>query len=261
MKTILDRLPLYLSYYLQKVDEHSLQGPFAFHFANDILKGDSGKDFTYIELKRAELKRSELEIDYFTFGKASKLSLRSRKKVSDIAKKGISTQKKSELFYRIIRKYNYNVVLELGTSLGINTCYLAEAVEDGRVITIEGHPSVADIAEKTFSQLGFSNIQLIRENIDETLAYSISGFNKLDFAFIDANHQSQALFNYFNTLLPKMSSQGAMAIDDIRWSRDMFNGWQMIIRNPRISHVFDLGDFGILFFKDVSSAQYFVLHF
>lgn len=254
------RVPLYLRHYLYRVDEHSLQGPFAFDFVMHVVKGKTGADFSAIEGRRAELKKSKKEVEYVTFGNTSQLSPGKRKKVAGIASRGISSRQKSQLFYRIIRAYNCHSVFELGTSLGINTCYLAKAATAGTVVTFEGHPALASLAKETFNCLGINNVKLIAENIDDVLERQVNAEEKIDFVFIDANHRSEALNKYAGILSKKMHEESVMVVDDIRWSRDMYEGWKKICENNKISHVFDFCDFGVLFFRNTHKLQHFLLH-
>lgn len=259
MNQLFSRIPLYVWHFLHKVDEHSLQGPFAFNFVSTIVKGKCDVDFSEIEAFRNKLKQSKEEISYSTYGQASGLSAKRRKKVAHIARSGISSPKRSALFFRIIKAFNLKVVVELGTSLGINTCYLARAAADGKVITFEGHGKLAKIARQTFDHLGCKNIELVNRNIDDSLPQVAAGLAKIDFAFIDANHRSDALLHYFEIFLPKIHEDSIVVVDDIRWNPDMFSGWKKICGHAEISHIFDFGDFGVLFFKENIPTQHFIL--
>ncbi|MEJ7676871.1 MAG: hypothetical protein WKG06_03140 [Segetibacter sp.] len=52
--------------------------------------------------------------------------------------------------FRIVNYYQANNIIELGTSLGITTSYLASANLKGNVYTFEGAKQVAAIAKQTF---------------------------------------------------------------------------------------------------------------
>lgn len=258
---VLSRLSMYAWYLLHQVDEHSLQGPFAYEFATKVIKGKSEADFSSLRKLREALRNDRREISYQTFGITSSLSKKSRRKVSSISRHGISSHKKSALLYRIIHHFQYKNIVELGASLGINACYMAMAAPDGKVSTIEGHEEIATIAANTFQIAGLQNIDLVRGNIDEVLPALLSETQEVNFAFIDANHHSEALNRYFEHFIPKMSPNGALAIDDIRWSRDMWQGWKYLISHEKVSHSFDLGDIGIMFFKDTRPARHTVLNY
>lgn len=261
LNTTFSRLPLYAWYLAHQVNEHSLQGPFSFDFATKVIYGKIEADFSNVEKLRTALTNDQTEITYKTFGKTSSLSRASRKRVASIAKHGISSRKKSALLYRIIRYFGYKKIVELGTSLGINTCYLAQASPTGRVITIEGHEEIAAIAAHNFRTTGISNAELIIGDIDTVLPKLLSRNDDVDFVFIDANHHSEALKRYFQVILPKINPSGALVVDDIRWSRNMWKGWKSLISHEKVSHSFDLGSMGILLFRNAPVPQHLVLNF
>jgi predicted O-methyltransferase YrrM len=68
--------------------------------------------------------------------------------VASIAKNVTKIKKYGQLLFRMVKEYKPKTVLELGTSLGITTSYLAIANPDANVTTIEGSKEVAAIAEE-----------------------------------------------------------------------------------------------------------------
>ena len=81
--------------------------------------------------------------------------------------------------------------------------------------------------------------------------------NKLDFVFIDANHKSEAILNYFNLCLSKVHSNTVIVIDDIYWSSDMEKAWKKIKNSPQVMSTIDLFELGIVFFNpDLHKKHY-----
>ncbi len=258
LKLAFERLPLYISYFLKKVDDHSLQAPFAYAFYR-LLKRAGDSEIPRIEEARRQLLNSTAEISYFTFGKQSSLNPSQKSKVSAIAKLGISDRLSSQKLSAIIRKFNCEIIIELGTSLGINTCYLAEANPNGKVFTFEGHPELCHFSRKLFNELEYKNIEQIEGDIKKTFPAFLKRIDQVDFLYIDANHSSAALLDYFRLIDTKISEHTIVVIDDIRWSRDMYFGWKVIRKFPRVSHSFDAGNTGYLFFKKGFSKQHYVI--
>ena len=60
----------------------------------------------------------------------------------------------------MIKYYQPGSILELGTSLGITSAYLALAKPDAKMITMEGSKEIAKKALQNFETLGLNNIEL-----------------------------------------------------------------------------------------------------
>jgi len=261
LKFLLERIWLYLTYFFQKVDGHSLQGPYSFNFYTEIIKGDRYTPDKNIERKRSQFLNSKQSINYHSYGTVSQLSGQSRSKISRISERGISSFKKSRLLHNIITKYNHHVILELGTSLGINTSYLAKSSPDGIVYTFEGHVELCEIASSTFNELGFDNVKLVEGNITDTLPVLLNKLETIDFAFMDANHRSEYVLAYFNLLSEKIHERSVIVVDDIRWNQNMYAGWKNIVLSPLVSQSFDLGNVGIVTFEKNIVKRHYKLTF
>ena len=65
----------------------------------------------------------------------------------------------------MVNHFKPNTILELGTSLGISTLYMASANQNSKVYTIEACPETYGIAKNNF--IGLKNrIDAINENFD-----------------------------------------------------------------------------------------------
>ena len=89
-------------------------------------------------------------------------------------------------------------ILELGTSLGVSSSYLAAGNKRSEIITIEGDPSLSKIAQSNWNKLGLSNINLMNESFDTALAKIKD--QKFDLIFIDGNHKLLPTLKYFKQL-------------------------------------------------------------
>ena len=125
------------------------------------------------------------------------------------------------MLYRIVNYYQPANILELGTSLGITTSYLAKGNEQGSVFTCEGSAAIAAIAKKNFDQLQIKNIWLTQGDFAKTLQPLLNQTGKIDLAFIDGNHRKEPTLDYFDLLLNSSTSSTIFIFDDIHWSREM----------------------------------------
>src|SRR5262245_33383207 len=105
-------------------------------------------------------------------------------------------------------------VLELGTSNGYSTLWLADAAAaiGGRVTTVEIDRQRAELAEENFRRAGFAPlIELRVEDAGAVLASSAE--SSWDFVFLDAERDRYV--DYWPQLLRVMSVPGLLAVDNV----------------------------------------------
>lgn len=249
----------FLIHWLREVDEHSLHSPFTYSFHKKIIQRDRHEpEFIAIEEIRKKLQLDERTIEVTDLGAGSRVNKGSQKKVKRIAEYEISKPRFSRLWYRVARSNKSKNILEIGTSLGINTLYLSQAIENGKLITIEGCPSTAAIAQENFDKLQHCPIELLIGDA----AQKIAGITEsLDLAYIDANHTYQGTTKYFELLLPKIHSDSIMIFDDIHWSDGMEKAWNEVRKHPSVRLSLDLFSAGILFFKEGLPREHFRIQY
>jgi predicted O-methyltransferase YrrM len=89
--------------------------------------------------------------------------------------------------------YRFNTILELGTSLGITTGYLALGNQQANVITMEGSVAIAEKALENFRDMNLKNVKLVQGNFDDTLSKVLTALERIDMAFVDGNHRKLQL--------------------------------------------------------------------
>ncbi len=103
-------------------------------------------------------------------------------------------------------------ILEVGTSVGYSTIWLAEAASwtGGRVTTIEQNHDKIRRAKENLTQAGITNTTILHGNALEVLA-GLPG--KFDFALIDADKEN--IVPYFDAIAGMLSRGGIIAIDNM----------------------------------------------
>lgn len=248
----------YFNYWLDAVNEHSLHSPFLFDLYTNVIKQTPLPD-PVIEKLRANLLKNNREIAVEDLGAGSTHFAQDSRKVSDIAATSSSSIGFSTLYARLIKHSNAKTIVELGTSFGLNTVYLAQQ-KDATVYTFEGSASIAEIAQSTFEFAAATNINLIKGNIDTTLPATLSRIKKIDFAFLDANHRYEPTKRYFEQLLPALHHRSVMVIDDIHGNAGMQQAWTELCKHSLVYTSLDLYRCGILFFDPSLNKQHVVLH-
>lgn len=247
----------FLAYWLEAVDEHSLHSPFFFDLHTVHIKPPPVPgQFEEIENLRGKLLHDQRTITVQDFG--SKAKKQSNAKVSTIARTSLSSKRYSTIYFRLASAFQASTIVELGTSFGINTLYLAKAPA-ATVTTFEGAPAIADIASLTFEFAGSKNIQAVVGDIDKTLPVFLQHTRRVDFAFIDANHRYEPTLRYFGWLLKKMHERSVLVVDDIHYSPEMARAWKEMKRHRLVCASADLFRCGILFFDPSLNKQHVIL--
>jgi predicted O-methyltransferase YrrM len=150
---------------------------------------------------------------------------------------------------RLVHLEKPNVILELGSSLGISAAYLQSGNPSSAITTVEGDPELAKLANTTFAELDMTGIQLVVSTFEEFLESPGNNDRKIDLLFLDGNHHSKALLQYYEKLKSNFSVNTIVLVDDIYWSKDMQEGWRKLIDLPEVTQSVDCFRFGMLFFK------------
>ncbi len=213
-----------------------------------------------VENERSVFIKNNTNITFVEYGAGSKLQNGNIRKVSDIAKSSLSGSWQCRLMFNIIRRYSPNNILEVGTSLGISTAYLASASSSSTIVTLEGNPSSAAKARALFDRLVMTNISIIEGEFGETIDIALVTLSKVDCAFIDGNHRKQATIDYFHQIRAFTDKNSFIIIDDIYWSYGMQEAWQEIISHESVAFSIDLFRFGIVFFDhSIMEKQHFLM--
>ena len=242
---------------------HGIHSPFVFDFVKKVMN-DSRHFYAFdpIEQMRKSLLVNNKVLTIEDFGAGSQVTKSNERKVSDIARSALKPKKFGQLMFRTVNHCRSNNIIELGTSLGITTAYLASANLNGNVYTFEGAKQVAAIAKQTFDSLSINNIQVIEGNFDDTLQKQLNKMSCVDFAFVDGNHRKKPTIQYFEQLLEKSTESSVFIFDDIHWSEEMEEAWKYIKYHSAVTLTIDLFFIGIVFFrKEQKVAQHFTIRF
>ncbi|MFN0081015.1 MAG: O-methyltransferase [Ferruginibacter sp.] len=254
----------YLKYYFTASNGkgHGVHSPFVFEFIKYVLNDKKEYScYNSIEKIRKHLLENSNIIEVEDFGAGSTVIKTKNRVVKSIAASSLKSKKFSRLLFRIVQYYHKKSVLELGTSLGTSTAYLASA-NNVSVTTMEGSKSIAQIARDNFSQLGLNNIDIIEGDFNNTLPVFLSANKNIDLVFLDGNHRKKSTLEYFEALLLNASEETIFVFDDIHWSEEMEEAWEIVKQNQKVTLTIDLFFIGIVLLgKDFKAKQHFTIRF
>lgn len=241
---------------------HAIHSPFVYEVYTKAIRPKENKasEFKYIEQLRQQLLQDSTEIEILDLGAGSRKNKSNCRKIKEIARNAEKPARFGRLFYRLTNYLKPATILELGTSLGLTTAYFASAAPDSSLLTFEGCPETARIAQENFSRLGVDNIKTIVGNIDDTLPIALEKCVKgVDMVFFDANHRFEPTIRYYE-LARQYANPGAVFIfDDIYWSDEMKLAWEYIKSRPEVTITIDLFWVGLVFFRKEQVKENFVL--
>ena len=242
---------------------YGIHSPFVFELYTNVIAGDTKeKIFESIEVYRKELLGCDIGIIRKSIAESLNGGFRGELvKLSRIARTVSVPPHLGRLLYRLVKHFQPQVMLELGTSVGISSMYMAQANPNGTLYTIEGDEAVFGIAQKRFQAMNLANIKPICGTFETELPHLANEVSSFDFVFIDGDHNGTKLLQYFNVILPKLNENSIVVVDDIRWSNDMEDAWRELKANRQVSVSIDLFRCGVLFFRKGIAKQNFMLRY
>lgn len=254
----------YLRYYLTAANGrgHGIHSPFVFDFITKVLN-DTQRYPAYdtIEQLRRRLLKDTTVVEIKDMGAGSAYKGTHTRSIAAIAKHAAKPPRLGQLLYRVARHYKPSTILELGTSLGLSTAYLATGMPNARLWTIEGAAPIADTASRNLHALNHSPT-IITGSFDEILPSLLPAIPPIDLAFVDGNHRLHPTLRYFDILLRHASPASVLIFDDIHWSNEMEAAWTSIKNDPRVYLTIDLFFLGFVFLRDEFKVkQDFIIRF
>ena len=232
-----------------------VHSPYLFEWVRMVMM-DKNAYYIWGEIERCREKmlRDERVLRFVDFGSGAKEKGEVReRRVRELAKNSLASKRYAQVLSRLVNwlgetqeeKKGLKIV-ELGTSLGITTAYLAAMDSRNTMVTYEGCEDVANVARENWNRLNISNISCVIGEINiERLAQDIE---QLDVAFIDANHTYASTCQYFDVLAGKVHEKSVIVVDDIHHSAEMERAWKEICSDERVTSTIDLYQMGLVFF-------------
>ena len=264
---------------------HGVHSPYLFEWVRMVMS-DKNTYYVWDEIEeiRQEMLKDTRELEFVDYGSGGPLPTSPSKgrsanirRVCDIAKGSLARRKDAQLLARLVGWLGRPLltspsrggigdeasedrkgltIVELGTSLGVTTAYLAAMDSRNKVVTYEGCPAVAEVARANWEKLGLSNIACVVGEITvdslqltvDSLQLAVDSLSGIDVAFIDANHTCEATLTYFNALASRVHEKSVVVVDDIHYNEDMEKAWKAICADERVTTTMDLYRMGLVFF-------------
>jgi predicted O-methyltransferase YrrM len=230
---------------------HGIHSPFVFNLITKVLRNKINSDIVSdIEKLRHELISDQRLIRVTDYGSGAARSIGNLRKVSEITRYSSVPMKYGILLANMSSEFGGDHIVEFGTSMGISSMYLASGCQSATVSTIEGCPEISAIAEENFGKAGINNIKLYTGSFKEILTVIKSEEKNPGLVFIDGDHRKKSVVEYFNEMADISDSKTVFILDDIHYSCEMGEAWEVIKKHKRVSITIDIFRMGIVFFRE-----------
>ncbi len=252
----------FLKYRFKSQTKFDIHSPFVYELLIKCIN-DKKKylDYIVIENLRKDLLKNKKTIEIQDFGAGSLISSSKTRTISEITLNSAKQKKYAQLLFRLIKYFQPQNILELGTSMGISSAYMAKAAPNAQLITIEGSNNISEIAIENFRELNIENIIVKTGNFDNILKDVLKENRNFDFIFFDGNHRKEPTLKYFQQCLSYKKPDTVFIFDDIHWSEEMEEAWAEIKNSEQVSMSIDLFFIGLIFFRKEFTKQHFIIRF
>lgn len=253
----------YIKYWLfaKHKKGHGIHSPFVYDLIKNVFtKKMLNSDLSKINKIYSKYRKSNDILKFTEIGAGSSYNKSRKMSVGQIVKRSSINRKYGSLIYKLIQYFNSKEILELGTSVGISTAYIAQAAPNSELISIEGVEAKIKIAKEIASELK-QHTKFIHGDFDTILSSVVEKYDNLDFVFFDGNHKKKCTIEYFESCLTKIQNDSVFIFDDIHWSTEMEDAWEYIKYHSKVKVSIDLFRLGLIFFIKEMSKEHYVIKF
>ena len=266
---MLFQIKSYLKFLWNSKNEHAVHSPFVFNLITkcfydtktkpDPSGSEQAKQYAVLKEYRNSLLENKNTIEVTDFGMGSKVFKSNTRQINKIAKTAGITPKRAELLFRITNYFKPENILEMGTSLGLATSALALGNLKAKITTLEGCPETANQCQLQLQKFNFNNVELVIKEFSNYLENCQLQPENCQLIYFDGNHSKKATLEYFELLLPTICNETLWIFDDIHWSPDMEEAWEIIKNHPKVTVTIDTFQWGIVFFRQEQPKEHFVI--
>nr|WP_315233908.1 class I SAM-dependent methyltransferase [uncultured Flavobacterium sp.] len=261
---MLFQIKSYLQYLWHSKNEHAVHSPFVFSLLTKCFYDKKSKpEYAILKKYRNSLLANNKTIEVTDFGAGSKVFKSNTRVISKIAKTAGISPKRAELLFRITHYFQPDTILEIGTSLGLATSALSLGSRSvgikAKIITLEGCPETAKQAQLQFQKFNFNTIRSEITEFSTYLQNCTLNTEHFSLIYFDGNHSKKATLDYFELLLPTITNETVWIFDDIHWSPEMEEAWEIIKKHPKVTVTIDTFQWGLVFFRREQPKEHFVI--
>lgn len=265
---MLFQIKSYLKFLWNSKNEHAVHSPFVFNLITKCFYDKKTKpEYAILKKYRKSLLENKNFIEVTDFGAGSKVFKSNTRQIAKIAKTAGISPKRAELLFRVTDYFKPETILEIGTSLGLATSALALGSRSlgtkAKVITLEGCPQTANQSQLQLQKFNFNNVNSVitefEKYLQEIKLRLKTETENFELIYFDGNHSKEATLAYFELLLPTITNDSVWIFDDIHWSSEMEDAWEIIKNHPKVKVTIDTFQWGFVFFRREQEKEHFII--
>jgi predicted O-methyltransferase YrrM len=253
-------LKSYINFLWNSKNEHGVHSPFVFDLVTKCFYDKKiYPEYSILKDYRNSLLQNKNTIEVTDFGAGSKVFKSNKRQISKIVKTAGISPKRAELLFRIVNYFQPENILEIGTSLGLATAALALGNKKAKIISLEGCANTINQCQLQLQKFNINNFECVNTKFEDYLkTYNLKP-TTYDLIYFDGNHSKKATLEYFELLLPIITNDSVWIFDDIHWSKEMEEAWEIIKNHPKVTVTIDTFQGGIVFFRKEQEREHFVI--
>lgn len=246
----------YIKFLITSTNHHGVHSPFVYDLVTQCFYDKTSYE-AYSDLKtyRQNLLRNDSVIRITDLGSGSKSNISNERQIAEIARTSGTPLKRAKLLYRLTSYFEFDTILELGTSLGIATQAMHLGHPKAKITSIEGCPNTSVFTKQQLQN--YNSISILTGDFNTYIPELKT--NSYDLIFFDGNHNKKATLDYFEVLLPTAHNDTVFIFDDIYWSKGMKEAWEVIKNHPQVTITIDTYFWGFVFFRKEQVKEHFII--
>lgn len=233
-----------------------IHSPFIFGLSNNILAFLNEKDPQITVNYREYLTSNTSRVSLFEKdGSSFDISISLRYQKTSIS------SKYGKMLRGIQNFLDAKNILELGTSLGVSALYFDSNASIINTIDMNdiGRKMIQNFSDKNKTDL--SNLHFHIGTFEKKLPEVLLEMKKVDLAFVDGDHTYLSTIKNVKNIIPFLSENSCIILDDIRWNKEMYTAWEELNSNSIFNYTIDFGRIGILCrINNHAPKQHFIIN-
>ncbi|MFC4740890.1 O-methyltransferase [Flavobacterium ponti] len=255
---MLQLIKSYLKFLKNSTNQHGVHSPFVYSLVTKCFYDNKNyAEYEILKKYRKSLLTNKDFIEVTDFGAGSRVFKSNKRQISKIVKTAGISSKRAKLLFRVVNYFQPTTILEIGTSLGLATSALSLGNKTSKIISLEGCSNTITIAKSQLQDI--NNIEFINTRFEDYFQNSKLQTPNFQLIYFDGNHSKKATLDYFELLLPTTTNETVWIFDDIHWSKDMEEAWEIIKKHPKVRVTIDTFQWGFVFFRTEQEKEHFVV--
>jgi predicted O-methyltransferase YrrM len=165
-----------------------------------------------------------------------------------------SSRPRLALLAHLVKMVDAKSILEIGTAYGMSAIAMAKAQEKPALITVDGFEPQISISRRLFrATFPDGGVEQIAGDKSEVIARLVRDGRRFDFVLHDGGHDGDAYVRDFADMLPSLTRNSLLLIDDIDWDctpevrartshsrRTCYEGWREVAQHDRVEGAIEI---------------------